>query len=72
MGPRTEAAHLLTEAPHLGGTGEEGDQTREGDSRPEQPVNMMEVSLRKRVQRDTGSQTAAAVPEELGGTAQLP
>lgn len=31
VGPRTEAAHPLMEAPHQGGTAEGGDQTREGD-----------------------------------------
>lgn len=71
VGPRTEAARLLMEAPRLGGTEEEGDQTKEGDWRPEQPVSMMEVNLWRGVQRDTGSQTAAAVPEESSGTAQL-
>lgn len=44
VGPRTVAAHPLMEARHMGGMGEEGDQTREGGSRPEQPVSMMEVS----------------------------
>lgn len=71
VGLHTEAAHPPMEAPHLGGMGEEGDQTRVDDLHPEQLVNTKEGSPWRKVQKDRDFQTTAAVPEVWADTALL-